>query len=471
MDRRRFLFGLGGAVVALPFLEGLRDKKRAHAGPSPDFKFAVFVRQANGVAQAEGTEPDRFWPSALGALTTASMTADSTRAVSELAAYADKLLLVKGVKYGFPGNGCGHSGGGNQCLTAAKVSDTPSGNKSLAMGESIDNLIARQLNPKAADGSQEEPLTLYAGRMSGYINEVLSYRGPKLLRAAERNPYNAYKRLFGLPDPDAVAAARKATERKSVNDLVRAELDRLRKNTSLSKADHDRLDLHFTSIRDLEIKLDLQLPATRVKEMELMSPKVADPANIEEITRMQCDIIALAMSGGLTHAATLQIGDGNDSTEYVIGGVKQPRYHQITHRIYSDGATGDPIPDAFEKHHQIDRIHARLFKYLLDKLSAYKLPTGTLLDQGVAVWTNDLATGPGHRYDNLPFVIAGGAAGYLKQGQYVDASVSGKAVTNNKIMNTFGAAVGAKNAAGSGPLDDFGDPSLAKGQIPVMLKA
>ena len=27
-------------------------------------------------------------------------------------------------------------------------------------------------------------------------------------------------------------------------------------------------------------------------------------------------------------------------------------------------------------------------------------PTGTLLDQGVAVWTNDLATGPGHRYDN-----------------------------------------------------------------------
>lgn len=201
-----------------------------------------------------------------------------------------------------------------------------------------------------------------------------------------------------------------------------------------------------------------------------MSPKVADPINIEEITRMQCDIIALAMSGGLTHAATLQIGDGNDSTEYVIGGVKQPRFHQITHRIYSDGATGDPIPDAFEKHHQIDRIHARMFKYLLDKLSAYKLPTGTLLDQGVAVWTNDLATGPGHRYDNLPFVIAGGAGGYLKQGQYVDATEAKKLVTNNRILNTLGAAVGVKNAAG-GPLDDFGDPSLAKGQIPVMLKA
>lgn len=464
MDRRRFLFGLGGAVVALPFLEGL-SRRAAHADPPPGFKFAIFMRQANGVTQKEGSEPERFWPTAApgpGALTAAGLGAD--RVVNELAAYVDKLLLVRGVKYAFPGNGCGHSGGGNQCLTAAKVSDTPSGNKSLAMGESIDNLIARKLNPDGA-----EPLTLYAGRMSGYINEVLSYREAKVLRAAERNPFNAYKRLFGLPDADAVAAEKKARERKSVNDLVRAQLTRLRANPALSKGDHDRLDLHFTSIRDLEVKLALQLPDARVKEMEAMSPKVADPANIEEITRMQCDIIALAMSGGITRAATLQIGDGNDATEYVVGGVKQPRFHQISHRIYSDGATGDPIPDAFEKHHQIDRIHARLFKYLLDRLSAYKLPTGTLLDQGVAVWTNDLATGPGHRYDNLPFVMAGGAGGVLRQGAYVDASEGGKMVTNNKLLSTIGAAVGVKNAAG-GPLDDFGDPSLAKGQVAAMLK-
>src|SRR5690606_12123758 len=97
-----------------------------------------------------------------GPLDSASLAAMSDRATSELAPHADKLLLVKGLRFAFPGNGCGHSGGGNQCLTAARVSDDPAGNLSLAMGESIDNRIAAELN---TDGT--EPLTLYAGKMSG----------------------------------------------------------------------------------------------------------------------------------------------------------------------------------------------------------------------------------------------------------------------------------------------------------------
>lgn len=40
--------------------------------------------------------------------------------------------------------------------------------------------------------------------------------------------------------------------------------------------------------------------------------------------------------------------------------------------------------------------------------------------------------------------------------------------TNNKILNTIGAAVGSKNAAG-GPLDNFGDPTLAKGMIDAIV--
>ncbi len=457
MDRRRFLFGLGGAVVALPFLEGL-GARSSRAGDPPPFKFAIFLRQANGVQQKENAEPERYWPSALGAVSAASMTADADRATSELKDYGSRLTIVKGVKFAFPGNGCGHSGGGNQCLTAAKVSVDPSGNKSLSMGESLDNRIARELN---ADGA--EPLTLYAGMKAGYINEVLSYRGPQQLRAAERDPYNAYTRLFGLTPPSEAALAKKAAGRKSVNDLVRAQMKALLARPDLSSGDRDRLDLHFSSIRDLEVKVALRLPDTRIKEMSAMSPKSGDPINIEEVSRMQCDIIALAMAAGITHSATLQIGDGNDSTEYVIGGVKQPRYHQISHRIYSDGASGDPIPDAALKHHEIDRIHLRIFKYLLDRLDSYKVGAGTLLDQGVAVLTNDLGTGVGHSYNNIPYVIAGGAGGFLKTGQFLDAG----GVTSNQMMNTLGAAVGCKNGAGD-VLDDFGDSSLKKGLIAAM---
>jgi hypothetical protein len=118
----------------------------------------------------------------------------------------------------------------------------------------------------------------------------------------------------------------------------------------------------------------------------------------------------------------------------------------------------------------IDRKFAGFFKYLLEKLTMYTTPTGTLLDQGVAVWLNDLASGPPHGSSNLPYVCAGSAGGFLKTGQYVEAAAvaSNKYVTNNKFLNTIGAAVGVKNAAG-GPLDDFGEPTLEKGLIPQMM--
>ena len=290
IQRRHFLRGLGGVVIALPFLETFAPKRALAAGPPP---FAVFMRQANGVVQ-KTDEPEMFWPKDLGKLTKAGLAAQTDRAVSVLSDYADKLLVVRGVNFAFPGNGCGHSGGGNQCLTAAKVSDTPKGNASLAMGESIDNRIARELQPAGV-----EPLTLYAGKMSGYINEVLSYRGPKMLRAAERDPFVAYTKLFGAAALDAKALERLKAARASVNDLVRGDMKALMGRSDLSKDDKDRLNLHFQSIRDLETTMACSLPDMRLAEMAAIQPKVGSSDNVVAVTKMQMDIIALAVSCGV----------------------------------------------------------------------------------------------------------------------------------------------------------------------------
>ncbi len=452
ITRRRVLRGLFGVTVALPFLETFAPR-RAAAGTGDAPPFAIFMRQANGVAQEVDDEPEMFWPSETGPLTAESMERDSDRAVSELKDYASQLIMVRGLSFAFKANGCGHSGGGNQCLTAARVSDDPSGNESLAMGESIDNRIATELNPAGV-----EPLTLYAGRMVGYINEVLSYRGPKQLRAAERDPFNAYKKLFGLADADDGVAQSLAERRTSVNDLVRAEMQSLMGRKDLSKSDRERLQLHFDSIRDLEVALACKLPQERVAEMEAISPEVRSHDNVETIARMQMDIIALAMACGVTRAATLQVGDGNDGTEYTIHGARQKSFHKISHRIDGDGSEGPPIEGAQELHHQIDRIHGRIFKHLLDRLSSYELGSGTLLDHGVAVWLNDNAD-KYHSFRRVPYILAGGAAGYLKTGQFVDVKA-----TNNKLLNTIGAAVGCTNGQG-GPLDTFGDESLEGGLL------
>lgn len=455
MNRRRFLRGLGGAAIALPLLEtfGQGDANAEDGGYPP---YAIWVRQANGVQQATNGEPDRFWPEQTGTLTQASLAA-SSRAMSVIADYADKTNAIKGIDFAFPGNGCGHSGGGNQCLTAARVSQNPSGNESLAEGESIDNLIATALHPPGV-----EPLTLYAGKMSGYINEVLSYRGPQQLRPAERNPFNAYTDLFGLNNLNQEQLEKLKAARGSVNDLVREEMQALMSRKDLSQADKDKLTLHFEAIRDLEIGMACELPEMEVAAMQALEGELGNSDNLITIAKMQCDIIALAVACGAVRSCTLQIGDGNDSTQYTINGQKQYSYHWISHRIQGDGSEGTPIQDADLLHHEIDKIHLDIFKHLLDKLSSYSLGNGTLLDSGVTVLLNDLSNRY-HSYQDVPYILVGSANDYLKTGQFIDVG----GVNNNKLFNTVAAAMGITQQNGD-PIA-FGDSSLEPGVISEIL--
>jgi hypothetical protein len=444
-----FLRGAAGAAIGLPLLESLGTKS-ASAQMEPH-RYAIFVRQGNGVLQ------DKFWPTSMGgALTKAGLEQDlatDDRTVGLLAAYAEKLNIVYGLRYRHSGSGCGHADGCFQALTAS----TPDGNNSnetLAMGPSLDWVISQAL-----DEPGSEPVSLYAGATSTFLGDVLLYSGPKQRRAGERNALNVYQRLFGttMPgggDPDANEQNRLALQRQSVNDLVREQMKALLARPELSAPDKTRLDSHFQAIRDLEVKMAMGCQISPLGEI--------DDDNLDQVIQTHMDVIAMAMACGKSHAASLCIGNGNDQTQYIIDGVKFERYHHISHRVRSDGSDGVDIPDAEALHHEIDKKFATYFKYLLDKLSSFTTPTGTLLDDGATVWFNDLADGPPHGSTNLPWVVAGGAGGKLKCGQYIRGTF-----TVNKIHNSIGAAVGLTNAAGQ-PLDDFGADDYEKGRIDAM---
>jgi hypothetical protein len=450
LPRRLFLRGAAGAAVGLPLLESLGT--RSASAQTEPHRYAIFVRQGNGVLQ------DKFWPgSEAGPLTKAGLEQDlatDDRTVGLLSAYAEKLNIVYGLRYRHSGTGCGHADGCFQALTAS----TPDGNNSnetLAMGPSLDWVISQAL-----DEAGSEPVSLYAGATSTFLGDVILYSGPKQRRAGERNSLNVYQRLFGMTmpgggDPDAGEMNRLALQRKSVNDLVREQMKTLLARPELSAPDRTRLDAHFQAIRDLEIKMSMGCQISPLAEV--------DDDNLDQVIQTHMDVIAMAMACGKSHAATLCIGNGNDQTQYIIDGVKFERYHHISHRVRSDGSDGAEIPDAEELHHKIDKKFATYFKYLLDKLSSFTTPTGTLLDDGATVWFNDLADGPPHGSTNLPWVVAGGAGGKLKTGQYIRGNF-----TVNKIHNSIGTALGLTNAAGQ-PLDDFGAEDYEKGRIDAMM--
>src|SRR6476659_9905840 len=234
MNRRMVIRGAGGLMLGLPLLETFMPRK-ASAQTATQSPVVLIVVGDNGVVQAcvslsVSSEPEKFWPTATGTLTNASMTADkATRSTGELADYADKLLIVRGINLPYSSNGCSHSAADAQILTAAKI--TTGSTNCKAMGISVDTAIAKVQNPPGRD-----PLVMHAGMFSpggtGFdIPGYVSYM------AAQQ------------------AQMQRALRSKSINDILRPQLQALLNRSDLSASDHARLDQHLTAIRNIEVQI------------------------------------------------------------------------------------------------------------------------------------------------------------------------------------------------------------------------
>ncbi|MDP1827693.1 MAG: DUF1552 domain-containing protein [Archangium sp.] len=441
-------------TLALPFFESLLPRAAWGQGMTRH-RFLMVVRAGNGIVQEGSEAGERFWPRALGALTVADLkTTNADRATSVLGDYAQRLLMVKNVRLPFARNSCGHAEAIPQLLTAQNHTGGTS-NSPLAQGRSVDWHLSDTLN-----GAGNAPLVFMAGPTNTYIGNGLSWSAAQQRAAAERSPLSAYMRLTGLASAPPEVQVLVANRRKSVNDLVRTQLRELTGKPQLSTRDKARLEQHLAAVRDMELQMTCDLEADRVAAAQAITQPESNDVR-PQVVRSFMDLAAWAFNCRLNHVATLQVGHGNDGTQYTLNGTKLPSFHWISHRIYADGADGEAIPDAVELHHQIDRMHLGFFKHLLDRLDGYASPNGgTLLDDCAAVWNNDLGNGPPHDASTTPWIIAGGAGGTLRTGQVIDHQK--KPV--NQMLNTLINAMGVRKSDGS-PTDDFGDATLAKGVV------
>jgi hypothetical protein len=437
--RRNLLRGAGGVAIGLPFLEGLPERSAWAAPGDPVFTFYMVA--------ACGVVGSKFFPSATGELTTASLSAATDKATSVLAPHAANLLFVRGINFPLAGpTGCGHAQGLCQALTAT----TPggSGGSAYSGGISADMVIAKAVNTGAAD-----PLTLYAGnKRNGYIAERISFKaaGAGQVRAADDNPYTLYQKLVGLTTTGGTGtpmANELLTSRRSVNDLVRSELNSIMGMSALSAADRQRLQQHFDCIRDAETTMGTMgntctKDGLSTTQIEALKSGLAFKTNgmIEDVAKLHMELVALAFACNFNRVATMQWGDGTDATKYNVPSNASLGwgFHHLSHRIMSDGASG-MNPTAEAAHAEIDRLRMQT---LLHGLNAFQ--ARGLADRSIVMWTNHVADGPSHSMRNVPHIIWGNGNGYLKKGAYVDAGN----VTNNKLFNTLiTAAVRDKSTA------------------------
>lgn len=464
-------------MLGLPLLETFMPR-HASAQTAARSPFVIIVVGDNGVVQAGvnlsvSSEPEKFWPTLTGPLTGASMTADkATRSTGELADYAEELLIVRGINIPYSSNGCSHSAADAQILTAARI--TPGSTNCKAMGISVDTAIATAKNPDGRD-----PLALHAGMFrpggTGFdIPGYVSYITPEQPRVYIDSPYKAYQKIIGAvgdgstnTSAEAQALLERGARSKSINDVLRPQISALLSRTDLSTSDRARLDQHLTAIRDIEVNLEstnLTIPDADVATMESIDPDPYNQATRDTAVKLFMDLMAFSAAADYSRVAVLKIGDRIDDHVYTYNG-QSAKFHDVSHR---------QVPNSVDFHHYIDRMMLGYYKHLLDRLSSYDTPTGPLLDQGVAIYTNQVATGA-HSFSNIPWIQAGSAGGYFKKGQYLavgtgqqpagsqdgkggDASVSGM----NKVLNNLLQAAEVTKADGS-PIDNFGEASLPTG--------
>ncbi|MGF1467647.1 MAG: DUF1552 domain-containing protein [Sandaracinaceae bacterium] len=461
MKRRTFLRGLFGVTVATPFLGSL-GRLTAQGEVAP--KRLVIFLQPNGVNINE------FWPTGgPGPLTAASM---AGRGVAPLAGFADRLLIPRGIHmsprgFGLDGvPGCDHKKGMACKLTARPLADD---GRNYALGHSVDFEAARHIHADGAD-----PLVLHVGRnadpTTGNATDFCSYRGANDPYPGENNPWNVYRSMLGiLPGGEADDFLRR--RRNSLNDLVRDDLADLRR-LPLGSEDQQRLSDWQDLIRDTEMGMaelcSAEAPDTlgitgRVERYDGMdNGTVGSDAEYRQVGELMLRLIALSMVCDHRRVITLQWSRGSGGPTFRWDGLSHEfTHHQLSHRNGRDDDQGGDLPGIERLITEVDTWYGERFAELLGLLTSFTEGDGTVLDHSAVMWINELSDGKAHHFNNLPVVIAGSAAGYLRQGRVVDCSAGGDVnaldgAPHNRLLTTLLNAVGATGEGGA-PLASFGD--------------
>jgi hypothetical protein len=450
VSRRHFLRGFGGVALGLPFLEALAPRE-AHAQAAAIQRFGVFYA-------CNGVDMSRWFPNGeYGALTDQHLLGTANEA---LVPFRNKLLIPRGLHMA-PRAGGRDPGGGDdhgRCM-AHKLTAFPAAlDNALATGPSIDYLLAQRINP-GPEGARRPALNLMVGRPNGVAGyDYISYSGPRQAIQAVNNPWDAYASLVSLnsvTDQSAEARDRILRQRQSVLDLVRTQFERLRQ-LPLSATDREKLDMHFTAVREVEVQVsatglacldpDIQ---TRATPFQNNLAAALEEAQYPAVADLQVDIYALALACDMTRVATLHFDRGSGGPTFRWDGMEHEyNHHKLSHGKVRDDCFGESTAGGCENVagfqdmlHDIDRWHQRKLARLLERLDAYVEADGrTVLDNSAILYTNEMSDGKLHSFMDLPYLIAGSAAGRFRQNLYFPLGPTGQrddSAPHNRLLNTI----------------------------------
>jgi len=431
--RREFVRDLGLGAASLPFVMNL---------PSLGFANSTKRKQRLVVMfSPDGVVPDAFWPTEDGAkfALKASMT--------PLEPFQSKTLFLHGVSNRVRGDGDGHMRGIGCLLTGIELfpgniqggSDTPAG---WAKGLSIDQELRNQLHKEAATKTRFGSLefgVMVPDRADTWTRMVYT-AGNKPVTPID-DPYQMFAKLYGrTKDREAL---------KSVLDDVTADLKKV--GDAVGTEDRRLLEEHATFVREMEKELREAKEAAAGHKVPELEPGVKkENDRIPQISKMQIDLMVNSFAADFSRIATLQYTNSVGQAKMKWLGITEGQ-HDLSHEPDSNTA-------AQEKLTKINKWYCEQLAYLAKRLAETPEPGGggSLLDNTLIVWTNELGKGNSHTHDNIPFVLVGGALDF-KMGR----SLKFKREPHNRLLLALAHGFGHR-------LDKFGNPSFC-GSGPLSL--
>ncbi len=219
-----------------------------------------------------------------------------------------------------------------------------------------------------------------------------------------------FKQLFVQGTPDEIERQiREFDTGRSILDVVSEQARELERNVGVR--DRARLDQYYSSIRDLEHRLQGSRGwAEKPKPMVKASPPTdpASPAQYMAKVQIMYDLARLAFETDSTRAITLMLNSVGTPVVRIAGATISDSYHNLSHHGMAE--------EKLTQLKVIDEWHMKLLANLFEGLKSAREDGMTLLNRTMVLYGSNLGDANAHSTTNLPTLFAGGG---FRHGQHL----------------------------------------------------
>lgn len=413
INRRKFL-GSAGGIVSLPYLESLLPRSAWAENITPPKRFIVYY-------VPNGRHAATFVPTKTG------RDYELPRALIPLTSFKNSLTVLSGLDNATSSltKTCDHARAAGPALTGIPILQGYKAINGISIDQFMVNALKLNTQFKSLQWTAAKAGVPDCGAAS-YYTQTLSWADANTPLGPLSTTAQAFNQLFSGHDPKSTEAqkALRLASQKSVLDFVLDDAKSL--NARMNANDKVKVDEYFTSIREIERRINLSSGAACPKT----PPNPPNNINHPETVKTFNELMAIAVKCDMTRIITfmLEYEVSYRVYEFLFPGQGSAGHHSLSH--YKD-------EKAKEQLIQVETWETTMFADLAKRLGAIPEGEGTALDNTILVLWAGMGQGSSHDHKNVALAILGKGGGKINAGGHIKATGSTTGDLHVSLLNAM----------------------------------